>query len=106
MLSSAFAGHSWSYGCLSPSLGTTSSNLSRSFPNLRHIAHAVALPILFLWPCASIHPCSLRLLLALAGNNLDSLSLDVVRVVQLELDVLDNEGPDLVAEAVGVEMSL
>lgn len=49
---------------------------------------------------------SLRLLLALAGDDLDSLGLDVVRVVQLELDVLDNEGPDLVAEAVGVEMSL
>ena len=32
--------------------------------------------------------------------------MDLVRVVQLELDVLDNEGPDLVAETVGVEMSL
>ena len=50
--------------------------------------------------------CSLCLLLALAGDDLDSLSLDIVRVIQLELDVLDNEGPDLVAEAVGVEMSL
>jgi hypothetical protein len=49
---------------------------------------------------------SLRLLLALTGNDLDSLGLDIVRVIQLELDVLDNEGPDLVAEAVGVEMSL
>ena len=49
---------------------------------------------------------SLCLLLALAGDDLDSLSLDIVRVIQLELDVLDNEGPDLVAEAVGVEMSL
>jgi hypothetical protein len=49
---------------------------------------------------------SLCLLLALAGHNLDSLGLDVVCVVQLELDVLDNEGPDLVAEAVGIEVSL
>ena len=49
---------------------------------------------------------SLRLLLALAGDDLDSLGLDIVRVVQLELDVLDNEGPDLVAEPVGVEMTL
>ena len=49
---------------------------------------------------------SLRLLLALAGDDLDSLGLNIVRVVQLEFDVLDNEGPDLVAEAVGVEMSL
>ena len=49
---------------------------------------------------------SLRLLLALASDDLDSLGLDIVRVIQLELDVLDNEGPDLVAEAVGIEMSL
>ena len=49
---------------------------------------------------------SLRLLLALTGHDLDSLGLDVVCVVQLELNVLDNEGPYLVAETVGVEMSL
>ena len=49
---------------------------------------------------------SLRLLLTLARNNLDSFGLDSVRVVQLELDVLDNESPDLVAETVSVEMSL
>lgn len=32
--------------------------------------------------------------------------MDLVRVVQLEVDVLDDEGPYVVAEAVGVEMSL
>lgn len=49
---------------------------------------------------------SWRLLLALACDNLDLLCFDVVRVVKLEFDILDNERPDLVTEAVGVEVSL
>lgn len=32
--------------------------------------------------------------------------MDLVRVVELEVDVLDNEGPDVVAEAVGIEVAL
>lgn len=40
------------------------------------------------------------------ANNLDLLSLDLLRIVQLEFDVLDDEGPDFVTEAVGVEMAL
>jgi hypothetical protein len=31
---------------------------------------------------------------------------DLVRVVELEVDVFDNEGPDVVAEAVGIEVAL
>jgi len=56
--------------------------------------------------CIPLPDRSLRLLLALARNNLYSLGLDVVRVVQLEFDVLDDESPDIVAEAVSVKMSL
>lgn len=49
---------------------------------------------------------SWSLLLALTCDDLDPLSLDVVGIVQLELDVLDDEGPDFVAETVGVKVSL
>jgi hypothetical protein len=49
---------------------------------------------------------SLGLLLALAGNDLDPLCLDGVCVIKLELNILDNERPNFVAEAVGVEVSL
>jgi hypothetical protein len=31
---------------------------------------------------------------------------DLVRVIELEVDVLDDEGPDIVAEAVGIKVSL
>lgn len=49
---------------------------------------------------------SLSLLLALASNDLDFLGFNIVGIIQLELDVLDDERPDLVTEAVGVEVSL
>lgn len=32
--------------------------------------------------------------------------MDLVRVVELEVDILDNERPNIVAEAVGIEVSL
>lgn len=32
--------------------------------------------------------------------------MDLVCVVELEVDILDDEGPDVVAEAVGVEVAL
>lgn len=56
--------------------------------------------------CLSVVPPSLSLLLALAGNDLNPLCLNSVGVIKLELNILDNEGPDFVAETVGVEMSL
>jgi hypothetical protein len=57
----------------------------------------------------SRHPIilpSLSLLLALAGNDLDPLRLNSVGIIKLELNILDNERPDFVAKAVGVEVSL
>jgi hypothetical protein len=56
--------------------------------------------------CLSLMLPSLSLLLALAGNDLDPLCLNSVGIIKLELDILDNERPDFVAEAVGVEVSL
>lgn len=32
--------------------------------------------------------------------------MDLVRVVELEVDVLDDEGPDVIAETVGIEVAL
>lgn len=56
--------------------------------------------------------CQFRGRLCLSGAfrvaryDLDAVGVDGVRVVQLEVDVFDNEGPDFVAEAVRVEMAL
>lgn len=44
--------------------------------------------------------------LRVAANNLDAVGVDLVRVVELEVDILDDKGPDVVAEAVRVEMAL
>jgi hypothetical protein len=44
--------------------------------------------------------------LRVATDNLDAVGVDLMGVVQLEVDVLDDESPYVVAEAVGVEMSL
>ena len=44
--------------------------------------------------------------LRVAADNLDAVGVDLVRVVELEVDVLDDEGPDVVAEAVRVEVAL
>ena len=49
---------------------------------------------------------ALRLVLGLTADNLDLINFNLLRIVELELDVFDDEGPHFVAEAVGVEMSL
>lgn len=45
-------------------------------------------------------------LLRIAAHDLDLLSRDIVLIVQLEIDIFDKEGPDFVAEAVGIQMTL
>ena len=40
------------------------------------------------------------------ADNLDAVGVDLGGVVELEVDVLDNECPYVIAEAVGIEMSL
>lgn len=44
--------------------------------------------------------------LRVTADDLDPVCMDLVCVVELEVDVFDDESPDIVAEAVGVEMSL
>jgi hypothetical protein len=44
--------------------------------------------------------------LRVTADNLDSVGVDLVRVVELEVDILDNEGPNVVTEAVGIEVAL
>ena len=63
--------------------------------NRRHYALKVLLPHL-----------SLSRLLRVATDDLDFLRLYIGLIVQLEVGVLDQEGPDFVAEAVGIEMTL
>ena len=45
-------------------------------------------------------------LLRIAAHDLDLLRRDIVLIVELEVDVFDEERPDLVAEAVGIQMAL
>ena len=45
-------------------------------------------------------------LLGQTSDDFDLLGVELVLVVHLEVDVLDQEGPDFVAEAVGVEVAL
>lgn len=44
--------------------------------------------------------------LSVAADNLDSVGVDLMGVIQLKVDVFDDECPDVVAETVCVEMSL
>lgn len=44
--------------------------------------------------------------LAVTADDLDLVRRDRGLVVQLECDVLDEEGPDIVAESVGVKVTL
>ena len=44
--------------------------------------------------------------LIIATDDLDFVSMDGALIVELEVDILNDEGPDVVAEAVGVEMAL
>jgi hypothetical protein len=57
----------------------------------------------------TIHRCillSLTWTLGVAADDLDPVGMDLVRVVELEVDVFDNKRPDIVAEAVRIKMSL
>lgn len=40
------------------------------------------------------------------ADDSDLLNLDRRRVVELELDILENEGPNVVTETVGIKMTL
>ena len=58
--------------------------------------------------CVSIPTDILLLtrLLCIAAHDLDLIRHDIILIVQLEVDILDKERPDFVAEAVGIEMAL
>ncbi len=47
------------------------------------------------------HLCLSRLL-AVAADDLDPIGVDRLRILHLEVHILDQERPDLVAEAVGM----
>lgn len=60
-----------------------------------------------------MHDCKLSsisrlscLVLRQTGHNLDLLYIQLLRVFKLEFDVFDDESPDFVTEAVGVEVAL
>ena len=42
----------------------------------------------------------------IAANNLDLVRMDHIRVIEFEVDIFDDERPNLVAEPVGIQMSL
>lgn len=44
--------------------------------------------------------------LGLTRHDFDLVDFDLLRIVEFEFDVLEDEGPDFVTEAVGVEMTL
>jgi hypothetical protein len=44
--------------------------------------------------------------LRVTADDLDSVGVDLVRVVELEVDILNDERPNVVAETVGVEVAL
>lgn len=44
--------------------------------------------------------------LCITADNLDSVGVDLVRIVELEVDVLDYKRPHIVAEPVGIEVAL
>ena len=67
--------------------------------------------IVSLLPYCSAPGCPLSRLglartLRVTGDDLHAVGMDLMGVVQLEVDILDDEGPYVVAEAVGIEMSL
>lgn len=57
-------------------------------------------------PCYSFPPLCLARALRVAADNFDPIGMYLVRVVELEIDIFDNESPHIVAEAVRIEMSL
>ena len=44
--------------------------------------------------------------LRVAADNLDPIGVDRVGIVQLEVDIFDDERPNIVTEAVGIEVPL
>lgn len=44
--------------------------------------------------------------LCVAAHDLDSVRVNLLVVIQLEVDVFDNKRPNIVAEAVGIEVPL
>lgn len=44
--------------------------------------------------------------LGITADNLDAVGMDLVGVVELEIDIFDDKGPDVVAKAVGIEVAL
>lgn len=56
--------------------------------------------------CSRNVPLLLPRLLRIAAHNLDLLGCDIVLIIELEVDILDEERPDFVAEAVGIQMTL
>ena len=55
---------------------------------------------------ARVSPLRLTRTLRVAADDLDAVGVDLIRVVELEVDVLDNERPDVITETIGVEMAL
>jgi len=58
------------------------------------------------WPSRVTATLLLSGLLCIAAHDLDLLGLDITLIVELEVDILDEERPDFVAEAVGIQMTL
>ena len=78
-----------------------------SMPKLiffEHINQQKALCIVF--PRKKPSRLLLPRLFRIAAHNLNLLRRDVVLIVQLEVDILDEERPDFVAEAVRIQMTL
>lgn len=67
----------------------------------RSALRCAALRCAALW-CLLCFPRALRV----AGYDLDAVGVDRVRVVELEVDVFDDEGPYVIAEAVCIQMAL
>ena len=64
------------------------------------------LPAVLQCTCRPLSRLSLTRTLRVTGNDLDAVGMYLMGVVQLEVDILDNKGPYVVAKAVGIEMSL
>lgn len=49
---------------------------------------------------------SLAWTFCVTADYLDPVGVHLIRVVELEVDILDDEGPDIVAKAVGIQVAL
>lgn len=81
--------------CLGPTQKTARNGFHiASIQHVDPLPRAGAEPLLLTWP------------LGVAADNFDFIRLDRTRVVQLEVDVLDQKSPNLVAETVRIQMTL